>query len=67
MFTIYLYPMKALTFSVFGGPEVLQYTEWISSGKVSIPSPTIFLLKDGEAAHKLLESRKSTGKIVLIP
>lgn len=41
--------------------------EWISSGKISIPLPTVFSLKDGKAAHELLESRKSKGKIVLIP
>lgn len=40
---------------------------WIASGKIKIPAPTIFALKDGRAAHELLESRKSTGKIVLIP
>jgi NADPH:quinone reductase len=40
---------------------------WIASGKIKIPAPTIFALKDGKAAHELIESRKSTGKIVLIP
>jgi NADPH:quinone reductase len=41
--------------------------EWISSGKIRIPLPTVFSLKDGKRAHELLESRKSMGKIVLIP
>jgi NADPH:quinone reductase len=40
---------------------------WIASGKIQIPSPTVFALKEGRAAHELLESRKSTGKIILIP
>jgi NADPH:quinone reductase len=40
---------------------------WIASGKIKIPAPTIFALKDGRAAHELIESRRSTGKIVLIP
>jgi NADPH:quinone reductase len=40
---------------------------WITSGKIKIPAPTIFSLKEGRVAHELLESRKSTGKIVLIP
>jgi NADPH:quinone reductase len=40
---------------------------WIASGKIKIPEPTIFILKDGRAAHELIESRKSTGKIILIP
>jgi NADPH:quinone reductase len=41
--------------------------EWIAAGSIKIPAPTVFALKDGRAAHELLESRKSTGKIVLIP
>lgn len=44
-----------------------QLFNWILSGKIKIPPPAIFALKDGKAAHKLLESRMSTGKIVLIP
>jgi NADPH:quinone reductase len=41
--------------------------EWVSSGKINIPEPTLFKLSEGRQAHELLESRKSTGKIVLIP
>jgi NADPH:quinone reductase len=41
--------------------------EWIVSKKIKIPTPTNFPLKEGKAAHELLESRKSTGKIILIP
>lgn len=44
-----------------------QLFDWITSGKVNIASPTTFALQDGALAHKLLESRKSTGKILLIP
>lgn len=40
---------------------------WLLSGKIKIPAPAIFSLKNGKAAHELIESRKSTGKIVLIP
>jgi NADPH:quinone reductase len=40
---------------------------WLASGKIKIPAPTTFKLSDGRAAHDLLESRKSIGKIVLIP
>jgi NADPH:quinone reductase len=40
---------------------------WIVSGKMQIPAPAVFALKEGRAAHELLESRKSTGKIILIP
>jgi NADPH:quinone reductase len=41
--------------------------QWLSSGKIKIPPPTTFALSDGRKAHELIESRKSTGKIVLIP
>jgi NADPH:quinone reductase len=40
---------------------------WIEDGKVSIAEPTVFALSDGQEAHRYLESRKSTGKILLIP
>jgi NADPH:quinone reductase len=40
---------------------------WMASKKIKIPAPTLFALKEGRAAHELIESRKSTGKIVLIP
>ncbi|CAH0316056.1 Quinone oxidoreductase 1 [Peribacillus sp. Bi96] len=41
--------------------------EWIMSGKIIIDEPTTFSLENGADAHRLLESRKSTGKILLIP
>jgi NADPH:quinone reductase len=41
--------------------------QWIADGQIQIPSPTSFALADGKKAHELLESRKSTGKIILIP
>ena len=44
-----------------------QLFEWIVNGKIHIPAPTSFSLSDGKAAHELIESRKSTGKIILIP
>lgn len=40
---------------------------WMASGKIQIPAPAVFALEDGSAAHELLESRKSTGKVILIP
>jgi len=39
----------------------------ILSGSVQLPKPTVFPLAEGAKAHQLLESRKTTGKIVLIP
>ncbi len=44
-----------------------QLFDWIATGKLNSASPTTFALQDGALAHKLLESRKSTGKILLIP
>lgn len=41
--------------------------DWIATGAIKIPTATSFALADGRAAHELLESRKSTGKIILIP
>ncbi|MFY4773819.1 quinone oxidoreductase family protein [Metabacillus sp. RGM 3146] len=40
---------------------------WIKQGKIEIAEPAVFMLKDGAEAHRLLESRKSTGKILLTP
>ncbi|EOP52326.1 quinone oxidoreductase [Bacillus cereus VDM053] len=44
-----------------------QLFDWITAGELNIASPTTFALQDGAFAHELLESRKSTGKILLIP
>ncbi len=44
-----------------------QLFDWIKEGKLKIKDPTIFSLKDGAKAHCLLESRKSVGKILLVP
>ncbi|MCK1995198.1 quinone oxidoreductase [Peribacillus muralis] len=41
--------------------------EWIMSGKILLDEPTLFSMENGADAHRLLESRKSTGKILLIP
>lgn len=40
---------------------------WIQSGQIRVPTPTIIPLKDGRKAHELLESRMSTGKVILVP
>lgn len=40
---------------------------WIQEGKLKISEPTVFSLSEGAKAHEYLESRKSTGKILLIP
>jgi NADPH2:quinone reductase len=41
--------------------------EWIRNKQVIFSTPTIFKLSEGKQAHDFLESRKSTGKILLIP
>lgn len=40
---------------------------WIAAGKVKVSEPKVFELQDGQEAHRYLESRKSTGKILLRP
>lgn len=40
---------------------------WIAEGKIKISEPKIFALHEGVVAHRYLESRKSTGKIILRP
>lgn len=41
--------------------------DWIGNGDITIAAPTTFKLSEGKLAHDYLESRKSTGKIILIP
>ncbi|MEH7072789.1 quinone oxidoreductase family protein [Neobacillus drentensis] len=41
--------------------------KWMEEGKVTLSAPTVFPLQKGQEAHRYLESRKSTGKILLIP
>ncbi|WP_184546242.1 quinone oxidoreductase family protein [Mucilaginibacter sp. FT3.2] len=41
--------------------------KWISNGQINILPSTVFKLADGQQAHDFLESRKSNGKIILIP
>lgn len=44
-----------------------QLFNWITEGKITLSTPTSFKLSEGKLAHDYLESRKSTGKIILIP
>jgi NADPH2:quinone reductase len=44
-----------------------QLFTWIIEGKITLSTPTSFKLSEGKLAHDYLESRKSTGKIILIP
>lgn len=40
---------------------------WLESGQLQVATPTTFPLSDGQRAHDYLESRQSTGKILLLP
>lgn len=40
---------------------------WVISNQLHVSNPTSFPLAEGARAHDYLESRKSTGKILLIP
>jgi NADPH:quinone reductase len=40
---------------------------WMADGKLTVSEPKTFKLSEGQEAHRFLESRKSTGKILLIP
>jgi NADPH2:quinone reductase len=44
-----------------------QLFSWIIDGKIKLSEPTSFKLSEGKLAHDYIESRKSTGKIILIP
>ncbi len=44
-----------------------QLFNWIINKDIIIPSPALFSLSEGKQAHDYLESRKSSGKIILIP
>lgn len=41
--------------------------KYFEAGKIKISQPTIFPLKDGQLAHKFLETGNSAGKILLQP
>lgn len=44
-----------------------QLFQWITNGQVKVSPPTTFTLSAGKQAHDFMESRKSSGKILLIP
>ncbi|NOU20091.1 MAG: quinone oxidoreductase [Bacteroidales bacterium] len=44
-----------------------QFFDLIIERKIKVSPPTLFKLSDGKKAHDFMESRKSTGKILLIP
>src|SRR3954470_2712189 len=44
-----------------------QLFDWLEAGQLALSPPTCFPLAQGADAHRLLESRTSVGKILLIP
>ncbi|MCK9857814.1 quinone oxidoreductase [Paenibacillus sp. ATY16] len=40
---------------------------WLRDGSLKLEQPRAFPLAEGAEAHRLLESRQSTGKIILVP
>lgn len=44
-----------------------QLFKWIINKDIKLSKPTLFKLSDGKSAHEYMESRKSTGKILMIP
>jgi NADPH2:quinone reductase len=51
--------------------ELLQRSNellgWIRDGKLKVRTEFEFPLKDASEAHRALEARKTTGKVLLIP
>ncbi len=52
--------MRAILVSEYGGPEVLTVAERVHIGGR-------YALADVRSAHQELESRRSSGKLILIP
>lgn len=52
--------MKAVIINRYGGPEFLEYTDIPRS-----EAQYEFLLEDVAKAHRLIEQRQHTGKIIL--
>jgi NADPH2:quinone reductase len=44
-----------------------QFFAWVIDGKINISPATIFKLSEGKKAHDLMEGRRSTGKILMVP
>jgi len=41
--------------------------EWVQAGRLRVRVPRTLPLQDAAEAHRLLEARKTTGKVLLIP
>lgn len=43
------------------------FFDWVIDGRIKISAPTVFKLSEGKKAHDFMESRHSTGKVLMIP
>ncbi len=64
--------MKAIRVHSPGGPESLGYKDpqvlsWITEGRLELRIGTEFPLAQAAEAHRAVEGRKLTGKVLLIP
>lgn len=64
--------MSSLTFLDVATPEAWndrcnELFGWVQSGVLKVSPPTTFPLSKVAEAHEALSSRKTTGKLVLIP
>ena len=41
--------------------------EWIASGELALRISAQFALSDAAGAHRALQGRRTTGKVILIP
>ncbi|RPI06923.1 MAG: quinone oxidoreductase, partial [Zetaproteobacteria bacterium] len=41
--------------------------EWVKSGRLTVRISQTLPLRDAAEAHRLLEGRKTTGKVLLLP
>jgi NADPH2:quinone reductase len=43
------------------------FFDWVIGGKIKVSAPTVFKLSEGKNAHDFMESRQSTGKVLMVP
>jgi len=43
------------------------FFDWVIDEKIKVSAPTVFKLSEGKKAHDFMESRQSTGKVLMIP
>ncbi|MFD4871975.1 zinc-binding dehydrogenase [Streptomyces sp. NPDC058420] len=59
---------RAVRFSRYGGPEVLEVVEPaepVSKGRLTVPIGTVYPLEQVQEAYRQVQQRHTRGKIVL--